>query len=85
MGWMGSSPGTSAIASPAYGAIALLQEQMYLGAFCFTVTGASLGFLWHNSHPASVFMGDVGALALGGGLAVVAFMTGHWLLLPLIG
>ena len=77
--------GTSAIAFAAYGAIALLQEQMYLGAFCFTVTGASLGFLWHNSHTASVFMGDVGALALGGGLAVVAFMTGHWLLLPLIG
>jgi phospho-N-acetylmuramoyl-pentapeptide-transferase len=77
--------GTCAIAFAAYGAIALLQEQTYLGAFCFTVTGASLGFLWHNSHPASVFMGDVGALALGGGLAVVAFMTGQWLLLPLIG
>jgi len=77
--------GTSALAFAAYGVIALLQEQTYLGAFCFTVTGASLGFLWHNSHPASAFMGDVGALALGGGLAVVAFMTGHWLLLPLIG
>jgi phospho-N-acetylmuramoyl-pentapeptide-transferase len=77
--------GTAAIAFAAYGAIALLQEQTYLGAFCFTVTGASLGFLWHNSHPASVFMGDVGALALGGGLAVVAFMTGQWLLLPIIG
>ena len=77
--------GTSAIAFAAYGAIALLQEQTYLGAFCFTVTGASLGFLWHNSHPAAVFMGDIGALALGGGLAVAAFMTGHWLVLPLIG
>jgi phospho-N-acetylmuramoyl-pentapeptide-transferase len=77
--------GSAAIAFAAYGTIALLQEQTYLGAFCFTVTGASLGFLWHNSNPAQVFMGDVGALALGGGLAVVAFMTGHWLLLPLIG
>jgi phospho-N-acetylmuramoyl-pentapeptide-transferase len=77
--------GTAAIAFAAYGVIALLQEQAYLGAFCLTVTGACLGFLWHNSHPASVFMGDVGALALGGGLAVVAFMTGHWLLLPVIG
>jgi phospho-N-acetylmuramoyl-pentapeptide-transferase len=77
--------GTAAIAFAAYGTIALLQEQTYLGAFCFTVAGACLGFLWHNSHPAQVFMGDVGALALGGGLAVVAFMTGHWLLLPLIG
>jgi phospho-N-acetylmuramoyl-pentapeptide-transferase len=77
--------GTAAIAFAAYGAIALLQEQTFLGAFCFTVAGAALGFLWHNSHPAQVFMGDVGALALGGGLAVVAFMTGHWFLLPLIG
>jgi phospho-N-acetylmuramoyl-pentapeptide-transferase len=77
--------GAAAIAFAAYGTIALLQEQTYLGAFCFTVTGATLGFLWHNSYPAQVFMGDVGALALGGGLAVVAFMTGHWLLLPLIG
>jgi phospho-N-acetylmuramoyl-pentapeptide-transferase len=77
--------GTAGIAFAAYGAIALLQDQTYLGAFCFTVAGACLGFLWHNSHPAQVFMGDVGALALGGGLAVVAFMTGHWLLLPIIG
>jgi phospho-N-acetylmuramoyl-pentapeptide-transferase len=77
--------GTAAIAFAAYGAIALLQDQTFLGAFCFTVTGAALGFLWHNSNPAQVFMGDVGALALGGGLAVVAFMTGQWLLLPLIG
>ncbi len=77
--------GTAAVAFAAYGAIALVQEQTYLGAFCFTVTGGALGFLWHNSYPAQVFMGDVGALALGGGLAVVAFMTGHWLLLPVIG
>jgi phospho-N-acetylmuramoyl-pentapeptide-transferase len=77
--------GTMAIAFAAYGLIALSQAQTYLGAFCFTVTGANLGFLWHNSHPAQVFMGEVGALALGGALAVVAFMTGQWLVLPLIG
>ncbi|MDO8614769.1 MAG: phospho-N-acetylmuramoyl-pentapeptide-transferase [Dehalococcoidia bacterium] len=77
--------GASAIAFGAYGFIALAQGQDYLGAFCFTVTGAVLGFLWHNSHPAQVFMGDTGALALGGGLAVVAFMTGQWLVLPAIG
>ncbi len=76
--------GTSAIAYAAYGFIALYQEQEYLGLFCLTVAGAALGFLWHNSHPARVFMGDVGALALGGGLAVVAFMTGQWLVLPFI-
>jgi len=77
--------GTAALAYGAYGVIALLQGQDYLGAFCFTVAGALLGFIWHNAYPARVFMGDTGALALGGGLAVVAFMTGHWLILPVIG
>ncbi len=77
--------GTAAVAFGAYGVIALVQDQTYLAGFCFTVTGGLLGFLWHNSYPAQVFMGDTGALALGGGLAVVAFMTGQWLLLPLIG
>lgn len=81
----GLAAGTTAIAFGAYGFIALFQEQNYLGAFCLTVSGAVLGFLWHNSHPAQVFMGETGALALGGGLAVVAFMTGHWLLLPIVG
>jgi phospho-N-acetylmuramoyl-pentapeptide-transferase len=47
--------------------------------------GATAGFLWYNSYPAQVFMGDTGALALGSSLAVVALMTGHWLLLPIIG
>jgi phospho-N-acetylmuramoyl-pentapeptide-transferase len=77
--------GTAAIAYGAYGFLALYQEQAYLGIFCFTVTGTLLGFLWHNSYPARVFMGDAGALPLGGGLAIVAFMTGQWLVLPLIG
>jgi phospho-N-acetylmuramoyl-pentapeptide-transferase len=77
--------GAAAFAYAAFGVIALLQGQDYLGAFCFTVTGALLGFIWHNSYPARVFMGDTGALALGGGLAIVAFMTGHWLILPVIG
>lgn len=81
----GLAAGTLAIAFAAYGFIALFQEQDFLGAFCLTVSGALLGFLWHNSHPAQVFMGDVGALALGGTLAVVAFMTGQWLVLPFIG
>lgn len=81
----GLAAGTTAIAFGAYGIIAVFQEQEFLAAFCFTVGGAALGFLWHNSHPAQVFMGDTGALALGGGLAVVAFMTGQWLVLPVIG
>ena len=81
----GLAAGTSAIAFGAYGIIALTQEQTFLAIFCFTVTGAVLGFLWHNSYPAQMFMGDTGALALGGGLATAAFMTGQWLVLPLIG
>jgi phospho-N-acetylmuramoyl-pentapeptide-transferase len=81
----GLAGGTSALAFLAYGVIALLQEQTYLATFCFTVVGATAGFLWYNSYPAQVFMGDTGALALGSSLAVVALMTGHWLLLPIIG
>ncbi|MBX7112426.1 MAG: phospho-N-acetylmuramoyl-pentapeptide-transferase [Dehalococcoidia bacterium] len=77
--------GTAAVAYAAYGVIAFVQGQEYLGTFSFTVVGALLGFLWYNAHPASVFMGDAGALPLGGALATVALMTGHWLLLPLIG
>jgi phospho-N-acetylmuramoyl-pentapeptide-transferase len=77
--------GTAAVAFAAYGVIAGLQDQAYLGTFSFTVVGALLGFLWYNAHPAQVFMGDTGALPLGGALATVALMTGHWLLLPLIG
>lgn len=69
----------------AYGIIALLQGQEFLVSFCFTVVGALLGFLWFNAHPALVFMGDTGSLAVGAALAVVAMMTGHIILLPLIG
>ncbi|HEX2173271.1 MAG TPA: phospho-N-acetylmuramoyl-pentapeptide-transferase [Dehalococcoidia bacterium] len=77
--------GTSACAFAAYGVIAYLQGQAYLVTFCFTVVGALLGFLWFNAHPARVFMGDIGSLALGASLSTVAFMTGQWLLLALIG
>ena len=81
----GLAAGTLAIAFFAYGILALHQDQTFLGAFSFTAAAACAGFLWHNAHPARVFMGDTGALALGGALAVVAFMTGQWLVLPLIG
>jgi len=52
--------------------------------FCFIVVGAVLAFLWFNAHPAQLFMGDTGALALGATLGVVALMTGQWLLLPVV-
>ena len=76
---------TSAIAFACYGVIAFLQGQTPLLVFCFTVVGALLAFLWYNAHPAELIMGDTGALALGATLAVVALMSGQWLLLPLIG
>ena len=77
--------GTAAIAIAAFGVIAIGQEQDFIVRFAFTTVGAVLGFLWFNAHPAQIIMGDTGALALGGALAILALMTGHWLLLPVIG
>jgi phospho-N-acetylmuramoyl-pentapeptide-transferase len=74
----------SATAFVAYGIISLLQGQIFLARFCFILAGATFGFLWFNVHPADLFMGDTGSLALGATLAVVALMTGHWILLPAI-
>ncbi|MBN2146286.1 MAG: phospho-N-acetylmuramoyl-pentapeptide-transferase [Anaerolineales bacterium] len=74
----------SATAFVAFGGIALAQGQLYLARFCFTLVGALFGFLWFNVHPAQLMMGDTGSLALGGVLAVVALMTGQWILLPVI-
>jgi phospho-N-acetylmuramoyl-pentapeptide-transferase len=56
-----------------------------LTIFCGAMTGASLGFLWHNAHPADVFMGDVGSLALGAGMGTVAILIKQELMLPFIG
>jgi phospho-N-acetylmuramoyl-pentapeptide-transferase len=56
-----------------------------LTIFCGAMTGASLGFLWFNAHPAEIFMGDVGSLALGGGLGVVAVLLKQEILLLFIG
>lgn len=74
----------SATAFAAYGAVALLQGQIFIGRFCFTLVGALFGFLWFNVHPAQFYMGDTGSLALGAVLGIVALMTGQWLLLPVI-
>jgi phospho-N-acetylmuramoyl-pentapeptide-transferase len=56
-----------------------------LTIFCGAMTGASLGFLWYNAHPAEIFMGDVGSLALGGAMAVVAVLIKQEVLLLFIG
>ncbi len=59
----------------AYGAITYMQGMFILSAFCLIVVGVLVGFLWYNIHPASIFMGDTGSLALGATLAVIAMMT----------
>jgi len=74
----------AATAFVAVGVIALLQRQTFLARFCFTLVGATFGFLWFNVHPAELIMGDTGSLSLGATLAVVAMMTGQWPLLLLI-
>ena len=68
----------------AYGGIALMQGQVFIGRFCLTMVGALFGFLWYNAHPAQLFMGDTGSLSLGAAIGVIALMTGHWALLPVI-
>ena len=75
----------AAVAFVAYGVIAFLQGQIWLVAFIFTVVGAILAFLWYNAYPADLFMGEVGSGTLGATLAVVALMSGQWLLLPVVG
>ncbi len=60
-------------------------SQPELAVFCALLIGALMGFLWFNVHPAQIFMGDAGALALGATLAVVAVVTGQLLLLVIIG
>ncbi len=74
----------TATAFACYGGIAILQGQIYLARFCFALVGAIFGFLWFNVHPAELMMGDTGSMALGSTLAVIALMTGQWILLPII-
>ena len=56
-----------------------------LTIFCGSLVGAGLGFLWYNSYPADMFMGDVGSLALGGALGTVALLIKQEMLLPIVG
>jgi len=81
----GLAAGTMALAVAAYLVIAWWGGHMELAAMCAILIGATLGFLWFNVHPATVFMGDTGSLALGAALAVVALQSGGVLLLPVIG
>ena len=96
----GLSSGLSAIAFIAFGGIAYMTSNVnfsnylniiylpgteQLTIFCLALFGASMGFLWYNSHPAEIFMGDTGSLALGSALGTVAILLKKELLLILIG
>lgn len=95
----GLATGTSAVAGVVLGIFAYVSGRvdfssflniMYLPGsgeltiFCASLVGACLGFLWYNAHPAEVFMGDTGSLALGGALGAIALMIHKELLLPVI-
>ena len=69
----------------AYLDIAPLRSTSELAVFCGAMIGSGIGFLWYNTYPAQVFMGDVGALALGGGLGMLALITKNELLSLLLG
>jgi phospho-N-acetylmuramoyl-pentapeptide-transferase len=87
----GLASGVLVFAFVAYLLIALVEvqgtklSQPNLAVFCALIIGALMGFLWFNVHPAQIFLGDAGALALGATLAVVATITGQLLLLVVIG
>lgn len=81
----GLAGGLMMIAYGTFGVIALFQGQWMLFAFCLTVVGWLLSYVWFNVPPARFMMGDVGSFALGAGLGVVAMMTNAFLLLPIIG
>lgn len=77
--------GTAAIAFGAFAVLAWNQSQMEIAIFSVAIVGAVLGFLVFNAHPAKVFMGDTGSLALGGAIATIAILTKLELLLIIIG
>jgi phospho-N-acetylmuramoyl-pentapeptide-transferase len=91
---------TFAVAAAAYTALAYVTGHYFfagyldlvffrqageLTIFCGALVGASLGFLWYNSYPAEIFMGDVGSLGLGGAIGTVAILVKQELLLPIVG
>lgn len=81
----GLAGGLLASAYATYAVIALLQGNVGIAGFCFTILGALISYLWFNVHPARFFMGDVGSFALGTALGVVAMLTNAIFLLPIIG
>lgn len=85
LAWAGMSYVTGRVDFSRYLNIIYLEGAGELTVYCASLIGASLGFLWFNSHPASVFMGDTGALALGSALGTLAVLLKKELLLLLVG
>jgi phospho-N-acetylmuramoyl-pentapeptide-transferase len=81
----GLAAGTIVITMLAYTGIAFRQNRLDLAILCAAIGGACIGFLWYNSFPANIFMGDTGSFALGGAVATLAILTQTELLLLLIG
>ena len=81
----GLASGCMAIASSCYAVICLITGHYELAIFCAAIIGACLGFLRFNFHPAKIFMGDTGSLALGGAFAAMGILTHTELLLPVVG
>ncbi|HMQ95780.1 MAG TPA: phospho-N-acetylmuramoyl-pentapeptide-transferase [Candidatus Saccharibacteria bacterium] len=81
----GLAGGLLALSFSTFGVIALLQGNIGIAGFCFTVVGALLSYLWFNIYPARFFMGDVGSFAYGATLGVIAMLTNTFFLLPVIG
>lgn len=81
----GLASGTMAIAASAYAVVCLTLGHSDLALFCVAIVGACVAFLRFNAHPAKVFMGDTGSLALGGALAAVGILTHTEILLAIIG
>lgn len=81
----GLAGGLLMISFGTFGVIAVMQGNIGIAGFCFTVVGALLSYLWFNIYPARFFMGDVGSFAYGTALGVVAMLTNTIFLLPIIG
>jgi phospho-N-acetylmuramoyl-pentapeptide-transferase len=81
----GLAAGTVTIVTFAYAAIAFRQNHLEVALLAAAIAGACIGFLWYNSYPADIFMGDTGSLGLGAAVAALAVVTKTELLLPLIG
>lgn len=81
----GLATGTVAVAAICYAVVCVMFGKAALASFCIAVAAACIAFLRFNAHPAKVFMGDTGSLALGGALAAVAILTKTELLLVVIG